>query len=286
MNTTEVINDRIHHIELYTRRLLSGALVGSSRSAQKGVGLDFDQLRDYTIGDDPRIIDWLGSARSQRLLVKQYQEERNRTIYLVVDGSRSMQFGLENKFERASWIASVIAMIGGYGADRVGLVVYTEGVEIHVPHRAGLPHVRSLIRDLHLYKARNNKTDAREALKIIGSLKERALVFLLSDCIDETLARALRGTHKHDILVVRCTDEREVLLPATGICMLQDIESGNLYNIYLNNHARSVIKEGLEARTKAQEGMLKAAGVTVLNSIDKEKFMRDLVLLMRRRMRY
>src|ERR1044071_8057360 len=129
MASHDSINESVRKIELYTRRLLSGALVGSSRSAQKGVGLDFDQLREYTIGDDPRIIDWLGSARSQKLLVKQYQEERNRTIFLVVDGSHSMQCGLESKFERAIWIAGLIAMIGGYGSDKVGLIIYTDEVE-------------------------------------------------------------------------------------------------------------------------------------------------------------
>lgn len=282
----ETIHNHIHRIELYTRRLLSGALVGSSRSAQKGIGLDFDQLRDYTIGDDPRIIDWLGSARSQRLLVKQYQEERNRTIYIVVDGSLSMQFGLENKFERAAWIAGVIAMIGGYGADRVGLLVYTDTVELQVPHRANMVHVRSLIHDLYTYKPKVSKTDARAALKVVGSLKERALVFVLSDCIDDALVHALRALRKHDILVVCCTDEREQNMPSTGVCMIQDAESGCAYPIYLNNRASMIINNEFAVRSKVQQSALKAAGVTVLTSMDRDKFMRDLVVLMRRRMRY
>lgn len=280
------INESVRKIELYTRRLLSGALIGSSRSAQKGVGLDFDQLREYTIGDDPRIIDWLGSARSQKLLVKQYQEERNRTIVIIVDGSRSMQFGLESKFERAAWIAGLIAMIGGYGADKVGLMVYTDTVEWYIPPRAGIAHVRSLIRDLYAYTPQKTATDVRPALRKIGALKERAIVFVISDCIDEHMAHTLRTVRHHDILVACCLDERELTVPAAGIWTVQDSESGACHAIYVGKKEAVALAEQLATRHEVQSKVLNSSGITVLNSMNKEHFVRDLLLLMRRRMRY
>lgn len=282
----ETINESIRNIELYTRRLLSGALIGSSRSAQKGVGLDFDQLREYTIGDDPRIIDWLGSARSQKLLVKQYQEERNRTIFLVVDGSRSMECGLESKFERAIWIGGLIGMIGGYGSDKVGLIVYTDEVEYYVPPRSGIAHVRALIRDLYAHVPRKTKTDVRPALKLIGASKERALVFLISDCIDDTLTQNLRKIGRHDILVTCCLDEREKKMPAAGVCMVQDAESGTTYPVYLNKRAAVELEKQFQSRADVLEKTLRSSGISVLNSMKKETFVRDLLLIMRRRMRY
>lgn len=286
MDPKDSINESVRKIELYTKRLLSGALIGSSRSAQKGVGLDFDQLREYAVGDDPRIIDWLGSARSQKLLVKQYQEERNRTLFLVVDGSKSMAFGLENKLERAAWIAGLIAMVGGYGADKVGLLIYTDQVEYHVPPRSGIAHVRKLIHDLYAYVPQKVTTDVRPALKMLGMVKERAMVFLISDCIDDHIVHELKRVRKHDILVTCCMDEREQVIPATGICFLQDVESGQQYPIYLNKKNAQDLQIQLAQRYEHQNKALRSAGVTVLNSMKKETFVRDLLLIMRRRMRY
>lgn len=286
MDPKDSINESVRKLELYTKRLLSGALVGSSRSAQKGVGLDFDQLREYAVGDDPRIIDWLGSARSQKLLVKQYQEERNRTLFLVVDGSQSMSFGLEHKFERAAWIAGLIAMVGGYGADKVGLIIYTDQIEYHVPPRSGIAHVRKLIHDLYAYTPKKVTTDVRPALKMLGALKERAMVFLVSDCIDDYMVHGLRRTRRHDILVASCMDEREQVIPATGVCVVQDSESGQRYPIYLNKKSALELQTQFALRQELQNKALQSAGVTVLNSMKKETFVRDLLLIMRRRMRY
>jgi len=284
--TIDPVHEYIRRIELFTRRLLSGALIGSSRSAQKGIGLDFDQLRDYAIGDDPRIIDWTGYARTQRLLVKQYQEERNRTIVILIDGSSSMQFGLEHKGERAHWIAGIIGMIGAYGTDKVGLIIYTDMVELHVPPRAGVSHVHTLIRALYTHKSHATRTDIRPALKIVGALKERSLVFVLSDCIDGHLAHALRTMRRHDVILISCADEREQVLPATGICIMHDCESSNSQALYIHKNQARALHTELENRNLALETALKSTGVTVITSVYKESFIRDLLLTMRRRMRY
>ena len=236
--------------------------------------------------DDPRIIDWLASARSQRLLVKQYQEERDRTIFLVVDGSHSMQFGIEDKFNRASWIASVIAMIGVYGSDKVALIIYTDTLELYIPPRTGMAHVRSLLRDLYMYIPQKKATDVRSVLKIIGNNKKSAMIFLISDCIDDSFALALRQMKRHDVVVIRCTDEREQNIPAFGLLTIQDTESGKNYIIALNSVGSGRLSSVLQTRRELQDKIAKSTGILVLNNRDKESFIQNLLVTMRRRMRY
>ena len=144
------VKKKIRSVEIYTRRLLSGSLVGSSRSAVKGLGFEFDQIREYEVGVDVRSIDWNASARMNTLLIKQYIEERSRTVMIVVDVSRSMMFGCseQGKYNRVSWIASLLALITMYGSDRVGCILYADEVEQYVPPGLGQSHVHEIMRAL------------------------------------------------------------------------------------------------------------------------------------------
>ena len=119
---------KIKQLEIFTRRLLNGALVGDSRSAIKGTGFEFDQIREYNCGDDIRFIDWKASARNNKLLIKQYIEERSRTIYLLVDISQSSIFGsgICNKQEKIAELASVLALVAQHGKDQVGLLLFSD----------------------------------------------------------------------------------------------------------------------------------------------------------------
>src|SRR5260221_4316547 len=124
------IATKIKQLEIFTRRLMNGALVGDSRSAIKGSGFEFDQIRDYSFGDDIRFIDWKASARNDKLLVKQYIEERSRTIFLVVDVSQSSMFGSgeHNKNSRIVELASVLALVAQHGKDHVGLLMFSDTI--------------------------------------------------------------------------------------------------------------------------------------------------------------
>ena len=128
---------RIREIEIYTKRMVSGSLIGDTTSAYKGSGLDFDQLREYQQGDDVRFIDWHSSARADKLLVRQYIEERNRTIILAVDCSASTFFGSQQrlKYDYMAEIAAILALVGNYGKDKVGLLLFSDNIELYIPPR-------------------------------------------------------------------------------------------------------------------------------------------------------
>ena len=143
---------RIRHIEVYTKRLLGSLLLGKNRSRLKGMGFEFDQLREYQIGDDIRSIDWSSSARTQSIRVKQYLEERVRTVCIMVDVSSSMAYGIEEKYATSVWLASVMILVAAYGGDKVGLMLYSDVVELYLPPSSGLMHARTLMHCLFSYK--------------------------------------------------------------------------------------------------------------------------------------
>src|SRR5579862_8407903 len=143
MLSPEIIK-KIRQIEIATRRLLTGSLVGDSRSAVKGEGFEFDQIRDYQMGDDVRAIDWNSSARMDKLLVKQYIQERNRTVILAVDVSASTLFSSDDalKSDIIAQLASVLALVADYGKDTVSLLLFSDEIELFIPAGRGRQHVR------------------------------------------------------------------------------------------------------------------------------------------------
>jgi hypothetical protein len=146
---------------------LNGTLVGDSRSAIKGTGFEFDQIREYAFGDDIRFIDWKASARNDKLLVKQYIEERSRTIFLVVDVSQSSLFGsgTQNKNSRIVELASVLALVAQHGKDHVGLLLFSDKVELYIPAGSSLSHIHRIIENILSFIPRQSKTDISHALQ-------------------------------------------------------------------------------------------------------------------------
>lgn len=290
MQITPEIKKKIRRVEIYTRRLLSGSLIGSSRTALKGVGFEFDQIRDYVAGDDVRFIDWHASARSQSLLVKQYIEERSRTIILVIDVSCSMVFGSHEhgKYDRAAWIASILALIVMYGSDNVGCILYTDTVEHYIPPAKGHTHVYELMRLLFEYTPTKKTTNMSVALrKLLELRRKRSLVFLISDFIDDHIDEYLiRAAKSHDVIAVRCLDIHECELPSVGSIMIQDQEDSSYGVIHTHSRGAYSLKQMLNARIQEQDMLFKRAGVTCLDNRDDKAFIGELLTLFRRRMRY
>lgn len=290
MHITPETKKKIKRIELYTRRLLSGSLIGSSRTALKGVGFEFDQIRDYLVGDDLRFVDWHASARSQTLLVKQYIEERSRIVMLVIDVSRSMLFGVhgEGKYARVAWIASLLSLITMYGSDRVGCILYTDTIEHFIPPAKGHAHVYEIMRILFEYKPTKTKTNISVALKKLLELRQKkAVVFLISDFIDDSLKMYLGHVAKrHDIIAIRCLDMYECELPAIGYITVQDQEDGSCGVIDARTKGASIIKDILLQRMHEQNIIFKRCGIHCLDNRKDETFIGELLALFRRRMRY
>jgi uncharacterized protein (DUF58 family) len=283
---------KIRHIEIYTRRMLSGALVGDSRSALKGTGLEFDQIREYQQGDDVRFIDWNASSRLNRLLVKEYIEERSRTVILAVDISQSNAFGSgkaeQVKRDVMAQVASVLALVAEYGRDRVGLILFSDEVELYIPPRQSIEHVRKIMQQLFTYQPRKKTTRIEAALEHVIKLKLRdAIVFVVSDFIDHSLGKMLPiAARMYDLIAVRCSDAQERALPNLGFLTIEDIETGGEALLDLRTIGARRVSALLKNFADEQAAKLKRSGAELLDVSNEQPFIGDIVRFFRRRMCY
>lgn len=229
MISTDILK-KIKNLEIHTKKMVNGFLIGQGRSVAKGSGFDFDQIRDYQAGDDVRSIDWKSSARMNKVLIKQYREEKNQTVLLLVDISESSWYGAgeQGKYEVLSRIAGIISLICSYRDDAVGLLLFGEAVEVYVPPMRGKKHVHALLETLFAVKPVKRKTNISAALDYVAQLKKKNMIlFLVSDFIDNDFKKSLGFlARQHDVIAVSCLDERECALPALGFLTMQDQESG------------------------------------------------------------
>ncbi|HLC07325.1 MAG TPA: DUF58 domain-containing protein [Candidatus Babeliales bacterium] len=285
------IASKIKQLEIFTRRLLNGALVGDSRSAIKGSGFEFDQIREYNFGDDIRFIDWKASARNNKLLVKQYIEERSRTIFLAVDVSQSSMFGsgTSNKYNRITELASVLALVAQHGKDHVGLLLFSDKIEEYIPAGSSLHHIHRIMESMLSFKPKQSKTDISKALQHLLSVKKSdAIVFLVSDFIDEGLDTYLaQAARKYDLIAVRCLDGNEKSIPAVGFITVEDLETGELVELDLRGTRNNDVKRFLAARIEQQNKLFKRRGVDLFDvSPDRTDYLSEMVKFFRRRMLY
>ena len=233
MFSTELMN-KIRRIEIRTRRLVNDSFSGEYHSVFKGRGMEFDEVRPYMPGDEARTIDWNVTARMGQPFVKQYVEERELTVMLMVDASRSGDFASEGKFKRelAAELAAVLSFSATHNKDKVGLLIFTDKVELYIPPRKGRRHVLRLIRELLAFEPENNGTDIKLALDSINQiLKRRSIVFLISDFLDEPerYHKPLFMTNRrHDVVAVDLHDPLETEIADVGMLAIEDAESGEL----------------------------------------------------------
>ena len=232
MLTNELIA-RVRRIEITTRQLVEDGLAGEYHSAFKGRGMEFDEVRQYIPGDDVRTIDWNVTARTGEPYVKSYVEERELTVMLAVDVSRSGDFGTRNRFKRelAVELAAVMSIAATTNNDKVGLLLFTDKVELLVPPMKGRTHVLRMLRDLLAYDPVGTGTDIRLALDTIYVLlKRRSIVFLVSDFLADPGAyrQAMLVTNRrHDVVAFDISDPLEREIADVGIIALEDAESGH-----------------------------------------------------------
>ncbi len=225
---------QVRRIELRTRRAVDSHFSGEYQSVFKGQGLEFVEVREYLPGDDVRTIDWNVSARTGKPHVKRYVEERELTMLLLVDLSASMRFGTRERFkaELAAEVAAVLAMSAVRNNDRVGLLIFTDRVELFLPPRKGRRHALRMIRELLSCEPAGRGNGAPDALGYaMRVLRSRSVVFLFSDfrfgAEWEGFERALRtASRRHDVVAVRLSDAREEALPDLGIVRVRDPETG------------------------------------------------------------
>ncbi len=220
----------IRRIEIRTSRLVNQGLGGEYHSVFKGRGMEFSEVREYQPGDDVRTIDWNVTSRTGQLHVKKFVEERELTVVLAVDVSRSGDFGSvsRNKLETAAEVAAVLAFSAVRNNDRVGLHLFTDRVEQHIPPAKGGQHVLRVVREVLCHEPEGHGTDIAGALQAITrNLRKRAIVFLISDFLDEGWEFALRvAAQAHDVVAAVVTDPREEELPEVGLLDVEDAETG------------------------------------------------------------
>ncbi|MFQ5628135.1 MAG: DUF58 domain-containing protein, partial [bacterium] len=221
---------KVKSIEIQTRGMVNDVFSGEYHSVFKGRGMEFAEVREYQFGDDIRTIDWNVSARMGCPYIKVFDEERELTVMLLVDASRSADFGTQKqmKGEIAAEICALLAFSAIKNNDKVGLIIFTDKIEIFVPPRKGKKHVLRVIRELLYHKPVGAQTDLSLALEYLSRLiTRRAVVFLISDFQDENYEQSLRiASRKHDLIAITITDPREVVLPDVGFIELEDAETG------------------------------------------------------------
>lgn len=229
---TKELAKKIRILQITTRKVVNDVLAGEYGSVFKGRGMDFDEVREYMPGDDIRTIDWNVTARTGHPYVKRFKEERELTVIFLVDLSASGAFGSVDKLknEVAAEFCALLSFSAVKNNDKVGLIVFTDQVEMFIPPKKGTTHVLRVIRELLNFKPRQAKTDIVGALDYLGKVTtKRAVVFLVSDFQAEGFEKPMRVIAKrHDLIAVTVVDPREVSLPDVGLIELEDAETGEI----------------------------------------------------------
>jgi uncharacterized protein (DUF58 family) len=233
MLTSELMS-KIRRIEIRTRRLVNDSFAGDYHSVFKGRGMAFDEVRPYAPGDEIRTIDWNVTARTGEAYVKKFTEERELTVMLLVDMSGSGDFGSVNRYKRelAAELTAVLAFAATTNNDKVGLLLFTDQVELYIPPRKGRRHVLRLIRELLAFRPQRRGTDIKVALDAVNQLlKRRSILFLVSDFLDEPARyqKALdMSNRRHDIIAVDLSDPMERNIANVGLLTLEDAETDQI----------------------------------------------------------
>lgn len=241
METKEILK-KVRKIEIKTRRLSDHIFSGEYHSSFKGRGMTFSEVREYQFGDDIRNIDWNVTARYNQPYIKVFEEERELTMMLVVDISGSELFGTTSQFKKdtITEIAATLAFSATQNNDKVGLILFSDSVELFIPPKKGKSHVLRIIRELIEFHPKSKKTNINEALKYLSNvMTKKTIVFVLSDFMDDSYEQTLKIVgKKHDVTGIRVFDKHDVEIPNLGLVPMQDSESGE--TMMVNTASKSV----------------------------------------------
>jgi uncharacterized protein (DUF58 family) len=268
---------RVRRVELRTSKLANDLMVGAYHSQFKGRGMDFEELREYVPGDDVRTIDWNVTARMRRPFVKLHREERELSVVLVLDISASGEFGSSERTKRelATEIAGTLAFSAMRNGDKVGLLLFTDEVELFLPPRKGRRHLLRVIREALVHRPRRRGTSIRAALSFLNHVvHRRSIVFLISDFLHsfgagdgqrDIFQEIGRTNARHDLVCLQMQDERERALPESGMLVVEDLETGEVVEV---DSTRETVRDAFAAgAAQMQEEMDRAlmqSGVDII----------------------
>ncbi len=287
MDTKELLK-KVRKIEIKTRRLSDHIFGGEYHSTFKGRGMTFSEVRQYQFGDDVRNIDWNVTARYNEPYIKVFEEERELTMMLMVDVSGSQLFGTQEQFKKGviTEIAATLAFSATQNNDKIGLILFTDEIELFIPPKKGRSHVLRIIRELLEFEPKSKKTNITEALKFLSNvMKKKAIVFILSDFITDDYQQTLKiVSGKHDVTGIRVYDRREEEIPNLGMVQMQDEETSELV---LVNTASKKIRTNYSTYYKERVNYFKdsftRSGAGSLSSRIDESYVKKLLGYFKRR---
>ena len=284
-NFTKEVLKKVKNLEIKTKSLVNNALSGHYHSVFKGQGMNFSEIREYVHGDDVKNIDWNVTARQGSPHIKKYNEERERTILLIVDVSPSTLFGSSvSKKELMAEVSSVLAFSADKNNDKVGLILFTDRIELFIPPGKGRSHLLRIIRELLFFKPVGTKTDVVKVLEFVNKTFSRTVVtFLISDFsinnIPDNFKTKIKSTGKHhDLIAIRVKDVNEINIPSIGIITLEDLETNEILEVDTSNKkTRETYKKLIQQRDENIQVLIKACGVDFINILSEQDYMPTLL---------
>ncbi|MCV6631283.1 MAG: DUF58 domain-containing protein [Flavobacteriaceae bacterium] len=287
MDTKELLK-KVRKIEIKTRRLSDHIFGGEYHSTFKGRGMTFSEVRQYHYGDDVRNIDWNVTARYNEPYVKVFEEERELTMLLAVDVSGSEAFGTIKQFKREilTEISATLAFSAMQNNDKVGLLLFSDEIELFIPPKKGKSHVLRIIRELLEFQPKSKKTDIALALKYISNMmKKKAIVFVLSDFMDKNYEQTLKIIgKKHDVTGIRVYDPKEESIPNLGLVHFLDAETGKTRTINTSSKkVRTAYAASYLENTNYFQSAFSKSGCGVLSTRVDESYVKKLLGYFKRR---
>ncbi|OHB66859.1 MAG: hypothetical protein A2Y77_17300 [Planctomycetes bacterium RBG_13_62_9] len=286
---------RIREIQIYTSRVVNASFAGQYESVFKGRGMQFDEVREYMPGDDIRAIDWNVTARTGKPFIKRFVEERELTVLFAVDLSASGEFGTVSKMknELAAEFCAVLAFAAAKNNDKVGLLIFTDRIELFIPPKKGSRHVLRLIRELLYFRMPKRKTDIPLALDYVAKvMRKRATVFVVSDFIETgtglpnangrvwgPFMKPLSLLNKrHDVIAVPVRDRAEIAMPSVGLIEVQDAETSQIMLVDTSSRRfRSRYGDHSSRRFDELKGMFRSSNVDFIPITTDRPYMNDLI---------
>ena len=281
MDTKEILK-KVRKIEIKTRRLSDHIFSGEYHSSFKGRGMTFSEVRQYQFGDDIRSIDWNVTARYNEPFVKVFEEERELTMVLMVDVSGSEFFGTTDQFKRETLteISATLAFSAIQNNDKVGLLLFSDQIELFIPPKKGKTHVLRIIRELIEFHPKSKKTDITQALRYLSNvMKKKAIVFILSDFMDDNYDNALKIVgRKHDVTGIRVYDKYEEEIPKLGMVPMLDSETGKTILVDTNSKkVRTKYRSNYLQTVDYFENTFRRSGSGVINTRIDESYVKKLL---------
>lgn len=281
MLTTQEILKKVRELEIKSKKLTNHLFTGEYHSAFKGRGMSFKEVKEYSAGDDVRFIDWNVSARMGGTYSKLFEEERELSVYLLVDASASNLFGtqLQSKKDLITEICAVIAFSALANNDKVGLIFFSDKVEKYIPSAKGREHVLYMVRELLTFDAAKKGTDIVKALQYLNNIsRQKSIVFVLSDFADTGYENLLKvASKKHDVIGVKVYDKMDEHLPNIGLIKVEDIETGA--STYLDTNDTMIRYRYHKQFLQIQDDTAKAfkmAGADLINLCTGQDFVKEL----------